>query len=135
MSPLADYKTMNYMYYFLAGKWAKDKHYDEALILNQDGSVSETNSANILYIKENKVIMPASPHVLSGVMQANVCALLKKQGYKVTCKKLKLEDMAATGSLMVTNSLMGAVPVSCIDGKNFILKSDLCERINKQFFK
>ena len=135
MSPLADYKTMNYLYYFLAGNWAKNLHYDEALILNQDGSISETNSANILYIIEKNVIMPASPHVLPGVMQANVCALLKKKGYKITCKKLKLDDLTAKGSLLVTNSLMGAVPVCSIDGEKYIINEDLCEMINRQFFR
>jgi para-aminobenzoate synthetase component 1 len=35
--PLADHKTLNYAYYYLAGKWAARKAADEALILNPVG--------------------------------------------------------------------------------------------------
>jgi len=63
-TPLADHKTLNYLYYYQAGKWAKQQGAEEALILNPDGSVSETNTANLLLIdgKDKKVICaPISP--------------------------------------------------------------------------
>jgi len=134
LTPFADYKTMNYLYYFLAGKWAKDHNQDEALILNPDGSISETNTANILYIKGKSVIIPVSPHVLPGVMQRNVCVFLKKHGYNIEHKKLGLNDIAEKGSIVLTNSLMGAVPVSSIEGKQINMTSSLCNRINKHIF-
>ena len=59
-TPLADHKTLNYLYYFLAGKWAKENGADEALILNPYVSISETNTANILLIQNNTVVIPES---------------------------------------------------------------------------
>ena len=59
-TPLADHKTLNYLYYHQAGHWAKQQNADEALILNPDNSVSETNTCNILVILDRKVILPAS---------------------------------------------------------------------------
>ncbi len=134
LTPLADCKTMNYLYYFLAGKWAKDQGQDEALILNPDGSISETNTANILYVKGKKVVVPESPHVLPGVMQTHVCAMLKEQKYRIEQKKLRPEDMNQTGSIILTNSLMGAVPVHSLEGKKITMSLDLCNRINQQIF-
>nr|MDA3897942.1 aminodeoxychorismate synthase component I [Desulfobacteraceae bacterium] len=57
-TPLADHKTLNYLYYYQAGKWASQQGADEALILNPDGSISETNTANIILIDGKKVICP-----------------------------------------------------------------------------
>ncbi len=117
-SPLADHKTLNYLYYYLAGQWAKQQGADEALILNPDGSISETNTANILIIRSKTVIRPYSPHVLSGIMEKQVIRYLEKNGYSAVTKKLFMEDLFAADGVILTNSLIGAAPVRRIDGRN-----------------
>ncbi len=129
-TPLADHKTLNYLYYYLAGKWAKEQNGDEALILNPDNSVSETNTANILLIKGNTVIIPASPHVLPGTMEAAVCKLLSVWDYTLEKRAVRVEDLFAVDEVMVANSLMGVVPVLSIDGKKLPRPSDLWHKIN-----
>ena len=129
-SPLADHKTLNYLYYYLAGKWAKKQGVDEALIMNTDGSVSETNTGNILLVSGKKVIRPVSPHVLPGIMEEEVCRLLLDWGYRVREEKVDPEGLFAANHIFVTNSLIGAVPVLGVDGKAFNRPSDLSRRIN-----
>ncbi len=128
---LADYKTMNYLYYFLAGKHAASKGYDEALILNHDGSVSETNTANIFFIKNKSVIIPQSPHVLGGIMANAVCDFLRNAGFEMISQKIFPKDIFDTDGAFLTNSLMGAVPVLGLDGKKLTITRNLCEKINK----
>ncbi len=130
-TPLADHKTLNYLYYFLAGKWAKARNADEALILNPDKTVSETNTANILLVKNNTVIKPVSLHVLPGIMDSAVCKLLTGWGFKIESRRLFLEDLFAFDEIMITNSLIGAIPVLSIDGKKLPEPSDLWQKINK----
>jgi len=129
-TPLADYKTLNYLYYLLAGEWAKKKGADEALILNPDDTISETNTANILLIKDKTFIRPVSPHVLSGVMEKVVCELLLSWGYMSESKKLCLEDLFLADQVIITNSLIGAIPVLSIDGKKLKKPTDLWMKIN-----
>ncbi len=131
LTHLADHKTMNYLYYFLAGKWAASKGYDEALILNYDGSVSETNSANIFLIKNKSVIIPKSPHVLSGVMLNGATNLLSAMGFDIIRKKIFPQDIFNNDEAFLTNSLMGVVPVLSLDGKKIGKNSDLWKKINK----
>jgi para-aminobenzoate synthetase component I len=116
-TPLADHKTLNYLYYYLAGQWARQQGADEALILNPDGSISETSTANILVIRGNTIIRPRSPHVLSGIMENQVIQSLEKKGYSVITEMLALEGLSAADGVILTNSLMGAVPVRRIDGR------------------
>ncbi len=85
-TPLADFKTFNYLYYYRAGKWAASQGADEALILNPDNSLSETNTANLLLIKGKTAILPVSPHVLPGTMQQAICKILGQWGYAIEKK-------------------------------------------------
>jgi len=131
-TPLADHKTLNYLYYFLAGKWAGTQKADEALILNPDNTVSETNTANILLIKDKTVITPVSPHVLPGIMETLICKLLAGWGYRMEKQIVRLEDLFVANEIMITNSLMGAVPALSLDGKKLPRPSDLWQKINKE---
>ena len=65
-TPLAAHKTLNYLYYLQAGQWSRQNGFHEALILNPDGTVSETNTANLLLIFGREVIRPQSPAVQNG---------------------------------------------------------------------
>ncbi|OQW98388.1 MAG: aminodeoxychorismate synthase, component I [Desulfobacteraceae bacterium A6] len=131
-TPLADYKTLNYLYYLLAGRWAKENNADEALILNPDGSISETNTANILVIKGRRVIKPVSPHALPGIMEEAVCALLLGMEYSVEKRKIYPEEMLSADGIILTNSLMGAVPALRFDKKELADSSELCIKINRE---
>jgi len=130
-TPLADHKTLNYLYYFLAGKWAMGQNADEALILNPDHTVSETHTANILLIKNHTVTKPVSLHVLPGIMDTVVCKFLSGRGFTIESNKVFLEDLFGFDEIIITNSLIGAVPVLSIDGKKLPEPSDLWKKINK----
>jgi len=129
-TPLADHKTLNYLYYHLAGKWAKAQGSDEALILNPEGTVSETNTANILLIKDKSVINPLSSHVLPGIMANRIYRLFSKWGYAIENKPVSPEDLFWVDQVMITNSLMGAVPILRLDGGKLPKPDDLWRRIN-----
>jgi para-aminobenzoate synthetase component 1 len=129
-TPLADHKTLNYLYYLLAGRWAQIQGVHEALILNPDGTISETNTASILLVKDRTVCRPTSPHVLPGVMEQAVCRQLKSWGYQITHAKMRPSDLFSYDEVLLTNALMGAVPVLSLDRRDLPSPSDLWQRIN-----
>ncbi|GAB6095502.1 hypothetical protein JCM14469_17540 [Desulfatiferula olefinivorans] len=128
---LADYKSMNYQYYYLAGIEARKAGGDEAMILNADGSVSETSTANLLTVRGKEVVCPASPHVLAGVMEQQVLDLMTHRGYRVIRRPLFPEDLSDEVQVLLTNSLMGAVPVLTVDGRKTADASALCAALNR----
>jgi para-aminobenzoate synthetase component 1 len=129
-SPLAAHKTLNYLYYLLAGRWAVSAGGDEAVILNPDGTVSESNSANILVIHGKTVCKPESPHALPGIMETPVCRYLEKKGYRVCEAKIRPPDLLQADAVLLTNSLMGAVPALSLDGKTLGRSDSLWREIN-----
>jgi para-aminobenzoate synthetase component I len=127
-TPLAFHKTLNYLYYYIAGQWALSNSADEALILNPDSSVSETNTANILIIKGKRVIKPFSPAVLLGIMEKQVIECLLKWGYGLETRTILPDDLFDADGVIITNSLIGAVPVLSVDGRLVPHEKNLCRR-------
>ncbi len=131
-TPVADHKTLNYLYYFLAGQWARRQGADEALILNPDGTVSETNTAGLLLIRDKTVVLPQSLHVLPGTMQDRACGILSGWGYAI--KKLRVfpGDLITCDEILLTNALMGAVPAISLDGRKLAPAQGLWTKINSE---
>jgi para-aminobenzoate synthetase component I len=129
-TPLAGHKTLNYLYYHLAGQYAKQNHGDEALILNPDQTVSETNTCNILILDGKTAIVPASPHVLPGVTLAAAVSGLKRRGYEVLHQPVHAGALGSFSNILLTNALMGAVRVDHVDGRQICHDPGICEMVN-----
>ncbi len=134
-TPLADHKTLNYLYYLLAGRWAGKNGADEAVILNPDGTVSETNSANLLVVRGDTVFCPKSPHVLEGVMETAVLEILNGAGFYHIVEPLTTEAFFDADSVIVTNSLMGPVGVRSVDGQSLQCDIEWIARLRRQIFE
>jgi para-aminobenzoate synthetase component 1 len=131
-TPLADYKTLNYLYYQQAGQWAHNQGFHEALVLNPDGTVSETHTASLLLIDGREVIRPKSSAVLPGVMAAAVCRQLAAWGYRIVERPVWPAELVSARQVLATNGLMGAVPVLGIDNRRRAAGDDLWVRINNE---
>ena len=129
-TPLADHKTLNYLFYDQAGRYAKENKGDEALILNPDRTVSETNTCNILIIQGRQIIVPESPHALPGVTLEAVVSDLERQGYAAVYKPVPARDLASFPNIFLTNALMGVVRVNHVDGKSIVHEKGLYETVN-----
>jgi para-aminobenzoate synthetase component 1 len=131
---LASHKTLNYMFYKLAGDWARRHGADEALILNADRSVSETNTANVCCVFGDTACFPTSQHALPGTMVAEVRRLLPRWGFTVEERRLEAEDLLTADQVLLTNSLMGAVPALSLHDAELRYDASLCDRINETVF-
>jgi len=134
MSPLADFKTLNYLFYHQAGAWARERGADEALVLNPDGTISETHTANILVVSGKTVTRPRSSHVLPGVMQAAVSRRLQALGFSTEDRPLLPGAVWKADMVLLTNALMGAVPALSLDNRPLKYDSSLAAGLNSGLF-
>jgi len=131
-TPLADHKSLNYLFYYLSGNWAKEKGADEALILNPDGSISETNTGNILILSGKQVVIPASEHVLPGIMLNRAVKLLQARGYQVRTQTVYPRRITSADLVIMTNSLMGTVNISSLDDISLPFNPEFCFTLNRE---
>ena len=133
-TPLADHKTLNYLFYHQAGAWARSRGAHEAVILNPDGTLSETNTANLLVVQGRTVYRPRSAHVLPGVMETGVLAQLTAMGFHTASKPFYPEDLCEADQVLLTNALMGCVPAVGLGGRSLAVPDDLADRLNDCIF-
>lgn len=131
-SPLADHKTMNYLLQRTAAHWAKEHGADEAILLNADGTVSETNTANLLCRIDGRWVRPASKHVLPGTMEKALLEVLAARGECVETRSLSLEELRGARDVLVCNALMGVVPAISVDGHGVASDSVLCALLQRE---
>ena len=133
-TPLASHKTLNHLYYHLAGVWARQHDADQALILNPDRTVSETNAAGLLALRSGQVFIPVSPHVLPSLMTEAVLSCLQSWGLAVNRVTIPAEDITAFDHLLVANSLLGAVSVTELDLQAVPPCHDLAKQLTAAVF-
>ncbi|MBF0302373.1 MAG: chorismate-binding protein, partial [Desulfamplus sp.] len=119
---LAAHKSLNYLYYHLAGKFAKEHGYDESLILNADGTVSETNTASLISVLEieRKVVIPKSDYALPSVTLNAALKIFAQSGYEIIKRDITPFELVLMQNILALNSLMGAVKVLSIDGHKIL---------------
>ena len=133
-SPLADHKTLNYLFYRQAGQWAQANGADEAVVINPDGTLSETNTANLLAVRGRTIYRPRSAHVLPGVMEACALEQLTAMGFRIHHKPLYPVDLYDADQVLLTNALMGCVPAIGLDGNALSSPNDLAQQINARIW-
>lgn len=108
-------KTTSYAIHAAALSKAKKLNCHDALMINEKGNVAEATSANIFWIKKNRVYTtPLSSGCLDGITRKAVMNDLDKFGFKVKEKDIKLSELTKAEEIFITSSLKIVSPVGLI---------------------
>lgn len=118
--------------------WYEEAHqrgFDDMLLLNECGEVSECTSANIFSISGGEVATPPlSSGCLPGVSRALLLEEIGVPGITVVEKTLWPADLESASQVFITSSTRDLLPVSHIEGLS--VKShgvDIVERLVRAF--
>lgn len=100
-SYMSRHKTMNYMHFIAAKKYAEKCGCDDALLIDADGNVLETSTASLVFHDGSSYFVPKSDNRLNSISEAQFA---KKQ--TITRADLKPEDIKDM-QIFILNSLMG----------------------------
>lgn len=129
---LAGLKTTNYLLYQLSYLEAKNKGFDEAIILNNRGYICEGSRSNIFFVKDNEIFTPALEcGCLDGITRQVIFDMAKKYNIKIEEGRFTLGNLYEADEAFLTNSLMGVMPLESIE-KQLI---DGPSKITKFFMK
>lgn len=99
---------------------AQNVGFDDFLLINSHGHVSETAIANLVFqINDNWVTPPLSDGVLPGIMRA---LLIEKAG--VLVRQIAADEMQLITSGFVVSSLKIAQPIAQIHGRNLQISQE-----------
>src|SRR5208283_1493792 len=93
-SPLAGVKTISWLDSVWAAAEAQHEGFDEVVLLNERGEVSECTAANIFAVKNGKVLTPPlNSGCLEGVTRGVLLEIAADAGTGVVEQTLRLEDL------------------------------------------
>jgi branched-chain amino acid aminotransferase len=96
----------------------KDAGYDNVMLLDHQGNVTEGPGFNVFAVKGDRVI--TSDHgVLHGITRRTVIDMCAEIGLKVEARPLPLEEMMEADEIFLSSSSGGAMPVVQVDDRIF----------------
>jgi len=112
-------KCRSRMHYFLADRQVAARQGDaRALLLDQQGFVTEASTANVLvYRRGQGLLSPPREKVLRGISMAVVTELAAELGIAFDCRDLRPEDVATADEVLLTSSPFCLLPVTRFDGQ------------------
>ena len=128
----------NYMNSQLAKMEATLNNYNEAIMLDYQGNVSEGTGENIFLVKDNVLFTPhSSLSLLSGITRNSVITLAEDTGLKVKEEAIPREMLYLADEIFLTGTAAEITPVRSVDkitikeGKRGPVTADLQD----EFFK
>ena len=108
----------NYLNSVLATQDAKQKGFDEAILLDQSGNVSEAPGENIFLVKNNKLITPTlSASALDGITQKSIITLAKNMNLEVKVRKVSKKELKFADEIFLSGTAAEITPVIKLDKK------------------
>jgi len=115
--PIAAKACGHYLNNQLAKIEALENGYDEAIMLDHRGFVSEGSGENIFVVKDGKLhTPPLFASILPGITRDTVIVLAKDAGYEIYERDLTLTDLYHADEVFFTGTAAEITPVVEVDG-------------------
>jgi len=132
-------KSLNYLNNILVKLSSMQSHADEALILNNQGFVTEGSADNIFIVK-NGVIKtpPIYLGALEGITRNAIIDIAKEQGYLVEEVPFTLHDVYTADEVFLTGTAAEVIPVVSVDNRKIgsgypdVITKDLLNAFRKK---
>jgi len=108
----------NYLNSILATQDAKQRGFDEAILLDQSGNVSEAPGENIFLVKNNRLVTPSlSSSALDGITRKSIITLAKDMKLKVKVRKVSKNELKLADEVFLTGTAAEITPIIKVDKK------------------
>ena len=102
----------NYLNSILATQDAKKRGFDEAILLDKNGNVSEAPGENIFIIKKNTLITPPlSSSALDGITRKSILRFSKDLNLKTKVKNITVKELKSADEVFLSGTAAEVTPV------------------------
>jgi branched-chain amino acid aminotransferase len=103
----------------LATSEAKQKGFDEALLLDMNGNVAEGPGANFFYEKQGKLYTCPTGNILPGITRATIIEFANQLKFEVVEKHFTPEDVKGADGAFFTGTAAEVSGIGALDGVKF----------------
>jgi branched-chain amino acid aminotransferase len=132
--PPAAKTTGNYVNSSLAKVEALKAGYDEAIMLNPQGLVSECTGENI-FVSRNGVLItpPLTSGALEGITQSSVMTIARDLGYEVRVGELARSDLYIADEMFVCGTAAEVSAVNSVDDRSIPCPGPVTSAIAEEY--
>lgn len=135
MIPPAAKVTGLYVNSSLAKVEALKAGYDEAILLNSQGWVSECSGENLFIVKDGSILTPPlSAGALDGITRDSVWAIANDLGYEVVEENLWRSDLYTADEAFLTGTAAEVVPIRSVDDRVIGEPGEVTRKIQETYF-
>lgn len=109
--------------------------YDEAIILNPQGYVSECTGENLFVVKDGRLITPpVTAGALEGITQHSVMTIARDLGIEVSVGNLLRSDLYLADEAFVTGTAAEVVPIRSVDDREIGEPGPITRKLQETYF-
>ncbi|MFM7356977.1 MAG: branched-chain amino acid transaminase [Sediminibacterium sp.] len=109
----------HYVNSIVASQEARANGYDEALLLDMNGSVAEAPGANVFIEKNGCLYTPPAGHILAGITRATVLELAADLQIPVQEKYFSTDEMYDADAAFFCGTAVEVIGLASLDDRNF----------------
>ena len=107
----------NYINSILAKREAMRDGYDEAIMLDTDGYVSEASGENIFIVRHGQLKTPPLTSILEGITRASVMEVARAKGLEVIEERFTRDELYIADEIFLCGTAAEITPVREVDGR------------------
>lgn len=105
----------------LAAHEAMDRGYDDAILLNQDGTVASATGQNVFFVKSGVLYTnDASSSIVPGITRDCILSIAREQQVPIEIRAFTREDLLRADEIFMTGTAAEVTPVRELDGAEFV---------------
>lgn len=90
---------------------------DDALMLDLEGFLSETNATNVFVVRKDVLLTPTADYCLPGITRATVIALARANDIPCEVRRISLSEALSADEMFTTGTMGELSPVLELDGR------------------
>jgi branched-chain amino acid aminotransferase len=106
-----------YINSILANQEALADGYDEALLLDTDGYVSEGSGENVFIVKKGRIYTPDLASCLDGITRDSVVTIARDLGFEVIEKRITRDEVYCADEAFFTGTAAEVTPIRELDNR------------------
>ncbi|QUC64289.1 branched-chain amino acid transaminase [Nitrosopumilus sp. K4] len=108
----------NYLNSIIATQEAKRNGFDEAILLDHNGNVSEAPGENIFIVRDGKIISPPiSSSALEGITRDAIIKIAKDLDLEVEEREIARSELLISDEIFLTGTAAEITPIISMDGQ------------------
>lgn len=105
-----------YVNSYLSRRAAEQEGFNDAIMLDAEGLITEASAANIFFLQQDKLITPAlNPNIFPGITRSTLLDIAQSQNIEVIERNIKPAELGKFDGAFLAATMMEIKPIASID--------------------